>query len=181
MIGRRAADGAWVYHLTVSEVEHEFAPGLVATCWGYSGQVHGPTFEGTEGDEVQIYVTNRLPTPTTVHWHGVFLLSGMDGVGGLSQPVIQPGEMFLYEFPLRENGMFMYHAHHDEMTQISDRHVSQTRGYCRRSPRTPRVPRIERSGSELEPAAQSCGGPVRLRQQCPRVYERVGRGQRIPR
>ena len=62
---------------------HEFAPGLVATCWGYNGQVHGPTFEGTEGDDVRIYVTNRLPVATTVHWHGVFLPSGMDGVGGL--------------------------------------------------------------------------------------------------
>ena len=117
--GRRAEDGAWVYHLTVGEVEHDFAPGLTATCWGYNGSVHGPTFEGVEGDDVRIYVTNRLPTPTTVHWHGVFLPSGMDGVGGLSQPVIPPGETFLYEFPLRQNGTFMYHAHHDEMTQIA--------------------------------------------------------------
>src|SRR5690606_1920322 len=45
LTGRRAADGAWVYELTVDEVEHEFAPGLTATCWGYNGQVHGPTFE----------------------------------------------------------------------------------------------------------------------------------------
>ncbi|MEL6615386.1 MAG: copper oxidase [Bacteroidota bacterium] len=117
--GRRAEDGAWVYHLTVGEVEHEFAPGLTATCWGYNGEVHGPTFEGVEGDRVRIYVTNRLPVATTVHWHGVFLPSGMDGVGGLSQPVIRPGETFLYEFPLKQNGTFMYHAHHDEMTQIA--------------------------------------------------------------
>ncbi len=117
--GTRADDGAWVYHVTVSEVEHEFAPGLTATCWGYNGQVHGPTLEGVEGDRVRIYVTNGLGVATTVHWHGVFLPSGMDGVGGLSQPVIQPGETFLYEFPLRQNGTFMYHAHHDEMTQIA--------------------------------------------------------------
>jgi len=68
---------------------------------------------------VRIYVTNRLPVATTVHWHGFFLPSGMDGVGGLSQPVIQPGETFVYTFPLRQPGTFMYHAHHDEMTQIA--------------------------------------------------------------
>ncbi len=117
--GSRAPDGAWVYHYTVEEVEHEFTPGLTATCWGYNGQVHGPTFEGVEGDRVRIYVTNKLPTATTVHWHGVFLPSGMDGVGGLSQPVIPPGETFVYAFPLAQNGTFMYHAHHDEMTQIA--------------------------------------------------------------
>ena len=119
LTGRRADDGAWVYHFAVGEVEHEFAPGLRATCWGYNGRVHGPTFEGVEGDRVRIYVTNQLAVATTVHWHGVFLPSGMDGVGGLSQPVIRPGETFLYEFPLRQNGTFMYHAHHDEMTQIA--------------------------------------------------------------
>ncbi|NNF58803.1 MAG: copper oxidase [Rhodothermaceae bacterium] len=117
--GRRASDGAWVYEMTVEEVQHAFAPGLTATCWGYNGQVHGPTFEGVEGDQVRIYVTNRLGVATTVHWHGVFLPSGMDGVGGLSQPVIPPGETFVYEFPLAQHGTFMYHAHHDEMTQIA--------------------------------------------------------------
>ena len=117
--GRRAPDGAWVYELTVGEVEHAFAPGLTATCWGYNGEVHGPTIEGVEGDRVRIYVTNRLATPTTVHWHGVLLPSGMDGVGGLSQPVIPPGETFVYEFPLVQHGTLMYHAHHDEMTQIA--------------------------------------------------------------
>ncbi|MEM6645430.1 MAG: copper oxidase, partial [Bacteroidota bacterium] len=119
LTGQQAADGAWVYHLTAGEVDHAFAPGLTATCWGYNGQVHGPTLEAVEGDTVRIYVTNRLPVATTVHWHGFFLPSGMDGVGGLSQPVIQPGETFVYTFPLRQHGTFMYHAHHDEMTQIA--------------------------------------------------------------
>lgn len=117
--GRQAADGAWVYHLTAEEVQHEFAPGLTATCWGYNGRVHGPTFEAVEGDRVRIYVTNKLPVATTVHWHGFFIPSGMDGVGGLSQAPIAPGETFLYEFPVRQNGTFMYHSHHDEMTQIA--------------------------------------------------------------
>ncbi|MBI1818115.1 MAG: copper oxidase [Deltaproteobacteria bacterium] len=114
----KIVNGVKVYHLIAEETEHEFAPGLKATCWGYNGAVPGPVIEAVEGDRVRIYVTNRLPAATTVHWHGVLLPSGMDGVGGLSQRVIQPGETFKYEFTLRQHGMLMYHSHHDEMTQI---------------------------------------------------------------
>ena len=115
----KMVDGAKVFHLIAERVTHEFAPGLVAECWGYNGRVHGPTIEAVEGDRVRIYVTNKLAAPTTVHWHGIFLPNGMDGVGGLTQKAIQPGETFLYEFTLRQHGTFMYHPHHDEMTQIA--------------------------------------------------------------
>lgn len=111
-------DGVKVFHLVAEDVEHEFAPGLKARCWGYNGGVHGPVIEAVEGDRVRIFVTNRLTAPTTVHWHGVLLPSGMDGVGGLSQRAIKPGETFMYEFPLIQHGTLMYHSHHDEMTQI---------------------------------------------------------------
>jgi FtsP/CotA-like multicopper oxidase with cupredoxin domain len=114
----KTVDGTKVFHLIAEEVEHEFAPGLKAQCWGYNGSVHGPTIEAVEGDRVRIYVTNLLKEPTTVHWHGVLLPNGMDGVAGLTQPAIKPGETFLYEFPLRQHGTFMYHPHHDEMTQM---------------------------------------------------------------
>jgi len=108
-----------VYHLIAEEVEHEFAPGLKARCWGYNGRVHGPTIEAVEGDRVRIYVTNKLPSGTSVHWHGLLLPNGMDGVGGLTQRVIKPGETFRYEFTLRQHGTYMYHSHHDEMTQMA--------------------------------------------------------------
>ncbi|MCG8505132.1 MAG: copper oxidase [Sphingomonadales bacterium] len=115
----RLVDGVKVYHLIAEEVEHEFASGLKACCWGYNGRVHGPTIEAVEGDRVRVYVTNRLAAPTTVHWHGVVLPNGMDGVGGLNQAAIQPGETFRYEWTFRQNGTFMYHSHHDEMTQMA--------------------------------------------------------------
>ena len=115
----RLVDGVKVFHLVAGDVEHEFAPGLVGRCWGYNGIVHGPTIEAVEGDHVRIYVTNHLDAPTTVHWHGLFVPSGMDGVGGLSQRPIEPGETFRYEFTLRQHGTFMYHPHHDEMTQMA--------------------------------------------------------------
>lgn len=115
----KMVDGVKVFHLTAEPVTHEFAPGLVADCWGYNGRVHGPTIEAVEGDRVRIYVTNKLPEATTVHWHGLFVPNGMDGVGGLTQIAIQPDETFKYEFTLKQHGTFMYHSHHDEMTQMA--------------------------------------------------------------
>jgi len=107
-----------VFHLVAEEVEHEMAPGLKAKFWGYNGRVHGPLIEAVEHERVRIYVTNRLQASTTVHWHGILLPNGMDGVGGLNQKAIQPGETFKYEFTTRQHGTNMYHSHHDEMTQI---------------------------------------------------------------
>ena len=115
----KMVDGVKVFHLTAEPVTHEFASGLVAECWGYNGRVHGPTIEAVEGDRVRIYVSNKLSEPTTIHWHGLFLPNGMDGVGGVTQKVIPPGETFKYEFPLIQHGTFMYHSHHDEMTQMA--------------------------------------------------------------
>ena len=110
--------GVKVFHLVAEEYEHEFAPGLKAFCWGYNKQVNGPVLEMVEGDHVRIYVTNRLIAPTSVHWHGFLIPNGMDGVGGLNQKAIQPGETYRYEFVLGQHGTLMFHSHHDEMTQM---------------------------------------------------------------
>ena len=111
-------DGVKEFRLVAEPVEHEFAPGSRARCWGYNGTTPGPTIEAVEGDRVRILVTNRLPEHTSIHWHGILLPSGMDGVGGLSQPHIRPGETYAYEFTLRQNGTYMYHPHADEMVQL---------------------------------------------------------------
>ena len=113
----KVVDDVKVMHLIAGEIEHEFAPGLKAHCWGFNGRTPGPTIELVEGDRVRIYVTNRLPAPTTVHWHGLRIPNGMDGVNGLTQPAIAPGQTFLYSFQVPEAGTFMYHPHFDEMTQ----------------------------------------------------------------
>jgi len=136
----KVVDGVKVFHLVAEEVDHEFAPGLRARCWGYNGCVHGPTIETVEGDRVRIYVSNRLSAPTTVHWHAVLLENGMDGVGGLTQKAIEPGETFKYEFTIRQSGMGMYHSHHDEMTQMG---LGMT-GLFVMHPRRPRGPRVDR-------------------------------------
>ena len=96
-------NGDWKeFHLVAEPVVREMAPGMKAHLWGYNGQSPGPTIEAVEGDKVRIFVTNKLPEHTTVHWHGMLLPNGMDGVGGLTQPHIKPGKTFVYEFVLQE-------------------------------------------------------------------------------
>jgi len=91
----------------------------MVNCWGYNGQTPGPLIEAVEGDRVRLFVTNKLPERTSVHWHGMLLPNGMDGVAGLTQPHIMPGETYVYEFLLRQSGSLMYHPHSDEMTQMA--------------------------------------------------------------
>ncbi len=111
--------GVKIFHLIAEPVTHTIAPGLEIEAWGYNGSTPGPLIECVVGDKLRIYVTNKLPEATTVHWHGVFLPNGMDGVAGLSQRPIPAGKTFKYEFTMPKPGTFMYHPHFDEMTQIA--------------------------------------------------------------
>ena len=115
----RMNNGVKEFHLVAEPVVREMAPGFKAHLWGYNGQSPGPTIEVVEGDRVRIFVTNKLPEHTSVHWHGQRLPNGMDGVSGLTQPSIKPGKTFVYEFVARRPGTFMYHPHADEMTQMA--------------------------------------------------------------
>src|SRR3990170_3624854 len=115
----RMKDGLKEFHLVAEPVKREIAPGMTANLWGYTGQSPGPTIECVEGDNVRIFVTNKLPEHTTIHWHGVLLPNGMDGVGGLNQPQIPAGKTYVYEFVMKHSGTFMYHPHADEMVQMA--------------------------------------------------------------
>jgi FtsP/CotA-like multicopper oxidase with cupredoxin domain len=115
----RLDGGVKEFHLVAEPLKREFAPGMTVNCWGYNGQTPGPTLEAVEGDRVRIVVTNKLPERTSVHWHGALLPNGMDGVAGLNQPHIEPGETYVYEFTLRQHGTLMYHPHSDEMVQMA--------------------------------------------------------------
>ncbi len=115
----KMVDGVKEFRLTAEPVVREFAPGMLAHCWGYNGMTPGPTIEVVEGDRVRFFVTNKLPEHTSIHWHGQRLPNGMDGVGGLTQPHIDPGKTFVYEFTVRRSGTFMYHPHSDEMVQMA--------------------------------------------------------------
>ena len=115
----RMNNGVKEFHLVAEPVVREFAPGMKVNLWGYNGQSPGPTIEVVEGDRVRIFVTNKLPEHTSVHWHGQRLPNGMDGVTGLTQPGIPPGKTFVYEFVAKRPGTFMYHPHADEMVQMA--------------------------------------------------------------
>ncbi|MDP3357060.1 MAG: copper oxidase, partial [Polaromonas sp.] len=115
----RMNQGVKEFHLVAEPVVREMSPGFKAHLWGYNGQSPGPTIEVVEGDRVRIFVTNKLPEHTSIHWHGQRLPNGMDGVAGLNQPAIPVGKTFVYEFVARRPGTFMYHPHADEMTQMA--------------------------------------------------------------
>ena len=136
----RVKDGVKEFHLIAEPVVREIAPGMKANLWGYNGQSPGPTIECVEGDKVRIYVTNKLPEHTTIHWHGVRLPNGMDGVGGLTQPHIKSGETYAYEFVMKHSGTFMYHPHADEMVQMA----MGMHGFIVVHPRDPKRYRVDR-------------------------------------
>ncbi len=136
-------NGVKVFHLVAEPVDREFAPGMIVKCWGYNGVTPGPTIEAVQGDRVRLLVTNNLPERTSVHWHGILVPNGMDGVSGLTQPHIEPGDTYVYEFTLKEAGTFMYHPHSDEMVQMA----LGMMGFFIVHPRVPENPRIDRDFS----------------------------------
>ncbi len=79
--------------------------------WSYNGQVPGPEIRITKGETLKINFTNNLPQPTTIHFHGIRVPNAMDGVPGVTQEPIQPGEQFTYEFTPKDAGTFWYHPH----------------------------------------------------------------------
>jgi FtsP/CotA-like multicopper oxidase with cupredoxin domain len=151
----RMKDGVKEFHLVAEPVLREIAPSMVARMWGYNGQSPGPTIEVVEGDRVRIFVTNKLPEHTSVHWHGQILPSGMDGVSGVSQPAIRPGKTFVYEFIAKHAGTFMYHPHADEMTQMA----MGMMGFWVTHPKDPRQHAVDRdfvfllSSYDIEPGS----------------------------
>jgi FtsP/CotA-like multicopper oxidase with cupredoxin domain len=86
--------------------------------WGYDGTVPGPELRVRQGDPLRLVVNNKLGEDTTVHWHGIRLPNAMDGVPGLTQKPIRPGESFSYEFTPPDAGTFWYHPHADTLQQI---------------------------------------------------------------
>ncbi|WP_436119524.1 multicopper oxidase family protein [Phyllobacterium sp. LjRoot231] len=86
--------------------------------WAYDRQVPGPTLRLRQGEPVRIVVANRLDQGTTVHWHGIRLPIAMDGVPGISQPLIEPGESFTYTFTPPDAGTFWYHPHANSLQQL---------------------------------------------------------------
>lgn len=104
------------YSLTIDEREVNYS-GKPVRAVAVNGGIPGPVLRFREGDRARIHVHNRLSAPTSIHWHGILVPPGMDGVPYISFPPIAPGASFTYEFPLRQAGTYWYHSHSDLQEQ----------------------------------------------------------------
>lgn len=104
-------DGRKEFHLVCEAVSRELLPGFTMNFFGYNGSMPGPVIEATQGDRLRIVVHNKLPEPTSVHWHGFEVPNHMDGIPFVVQDPIMPGKSFVYEFDLHQAGTFFYHSH----------------------------------------------------------------------
>lgn len=105
------------YQLTAAEFEWQTSPGRTIRAWGFNNIFPGPTLRAEKGDTIVIKVKNNLEEATVIHWHGIRLLSSMDGTDSV-QRAIQPGEEFEYRFEVPDAGTFWYHSHLNETRQV---------------------------------------------------------------
>lgn len=106
------------FTLTAQEFDWQLMSDVTVRAWGYNGQMPGPELRVREGDTVRVTLVNQLPVPTTIHWHGVNVPNAMDGVAGLNQAPVDPGNEFVYEFVARPAGSRWYHSHTDPALQV---------------------------------------------------------------
>jgi FtsP/CotA-like multicopper oxidase with cupredoxin domain len=117
-------DGALEFKIDARPVRWPILPDQELTAYAYDGIVPGPTIRVDNGERVRIRFTNDLPVETTIHWHGIGVPNSEDGVPGITQRAIQPGEEYTYEFTARPagepdgGGTFLYHSHVDEDRQM---------------------------------------------------------------
>src|SRR6266704_1114801 len=103
--------GVKVFHLVGEPVKRKIAPFKTIDVWGYNGSCPGPTIQVQQGDRVRVVFENRLPESTSLHWHGLEIPIEQDGVPYISQKPVAPGEKYVYEFTVHQEGTFFYHAH----------------------------------------------------------------------
>jgi FtsP/CotA-like multicopper oxidase with cupredoxin domain len=103
--------------LEARETAWEIRKGQSVDGYGYNGQVPGPIIEARAGEPLEVWFTNRLGEPTSIHWHGLRVPAAMDGTR-MVQPLVQPGETFVYRFTPPDAGTFWYHPHANESEQL---------------------------------------------------------------
>lgn len=106
------------FHLTAAAGNQEIAPGTTLPVWAFNNSVPGPQLRVKQGETVKIHLKNELPEPATIHWHGVPVPNAMDGIPGVTQNAVQPGQSFTYEFKADVPGTFWYHSHQDSVNQL---------------------------------------------------------------
>jgi manganese oxidase len=113
-------DGIKVFDVIAKKVQWEVTPGQMVEAYTYNGVVPGPEIRVTEGDKVRVRLTNGLgDEATAIHFHGLLIPNAMDGVPFITQPPVNPGETFVYDFVARNPGSHMYHSHLNSAFQVT--------------------------------------------------------------
>lgn len=106
------------FTLVAQERTHNLTDDKSVTSWTFNGSVPGPEIRVQEGENVKINLKNELKDPVTIHWHGLPIQNEMDGIPGVTQNAVQPGESFIYEFTADVPGTYWYHSHQNGATQV---------------------------------------------------------------
>jgi FtsP/CotA-like multicopper oxidase with cupredoxin domain len=106
------------YDIMAAPTEVNFLGDVETKVWAYNGQIPGPTLKIKLGDTLRVNFSNNLPQATTIHWHGVRVPNAMDGVPGVTQELVDPGESFVYEFTPKDAGTFWFHPHNRSSEQV---------------------------------------------------------------
>jgi manganese oxidase len=115
------ADGYKQINLTISIIDWEVEPGKVVKAWAYNDQVPGPWIKVQPGDKIRVTLKNDSPMGQDIHWHGISTPFGQDGVAPITQPFVEPGQSYTYEFTAPDHAeMGMYHPHNGGSISIPD-------------------------------------------------------------
>jgi hypothetical protein len=104
-------DGVKVFRLHAHVFPRQIAPNKTIDVWGFNGSAPGPTIQVSQGDRVRVIFTNALPEPCSIHWHGFEDQIADDGMPGISQDPVKPGDSFVYNFTIHQEGTYFYHSH----------------------------------------------------------------------
>ena len=116
----KASNNIKKYELTAKKAKHSFEKNQNKTdLWLFNDNCPGPLITANKNDVIEIIFNNQLDEPSAVHWHGIRNINSMDGVPFLSQPLVEPGESFVYRFPVKDAGTFWYHAHNKAWEQVT--------------------------------------------------------------
>lgn len=107
------ATAAHVDHftLTAQPARLTLSPGVIVPAWTFNGTAPGPTLHVRQGDEVVVTLVNHLSFGVTIHWHGVRVANAADGVAGVTQDAVKPGQSYVYRFIPLDAGTYWYHSH----------------------------------------------------------------------
>jgi FtsP/CotA-like multicopper oxidase with cupredoxin domain len=108
-----------VFALSASNVQWEVSKGQLVEAMAFNGQIPGPQIDVAYGDHIRVVVENQLDQPTVVHFHGMTVPNAQDGVPFITQDPIMPGQVWTYEFTVKDPpGMYVYHSHFNSTEQV---------------------------------------------------------------